>query len=238
MPGRTRRGVSASAGWSGKSTGNRLDVSANAVKIDSKVSRMSTFDGRCSVASANSPGRRPKRSQARAARARSRFAKSVSIITLPTSTIRSASIPARVRLSTPDGSEDEEPVGERVGDDAVQLLGHRAVEAPQARFDMRQRANGVSTAASAAATVDVTSPTTTTQSGRISRNSGLQSPHDLGRLRDARCRSRLPGWRPATGFPARGKTPRSSARRSAAPCARWPARRRAAAKARATAPPS
>ena len=33
---------------------------------------------------------------------------------------------------------DEEPVGQGVGDDAVQLLGHRAVETPQSRFNMRE----------------------------------------------------------------------------------------------------
>ncbi len=125
-------------GWSGNRTGNRLDVSSNAVKIDSKFSRTSTFDGRCSVASANSPGRRPKRSQARdragpfevrQERVNHHVADEHDSLWLDS---RAREVGDARRLG------DEEPVGQRVGDDAVQLLGHRAVEAPQARLDVRE----------------------------------------------------------------------------------------------------
>ena len=71
---------------------------------------------------------------------------------------------------------DEQEVGDRVAEDAVDLLGHRPVEAAQAGFDvghLRPASVRVATfaAASAQAMVEFTSPTTTTRSGSCSYSS-------------------------------------------------------------------
>ncbi len=59
-----------------------------------------------------------------------------------------------------------------VDDDPVDLLGHLAVEAPKARLDVGDRDAQASSAQSAAASVELTSPGTTTRSGRSSRRTG------------------------------------------------------------------
>ena len=63
----------------------------------------------------------------------------MSIIVLPTNRIRRSSTPSARRLSLGLGRVQEEQLGEVVGDDPVDLLGHRPVEAAQAGLDVGDR---------------------------------------------------------------------------------------------------
>ena len=84
--------------------------------------------------------RAPVRAQAVGRVAIGRIATSVSIIVLPTKWMRCVGrAPRAAGCSRASGECDEEQVGDRVGDDAVDLLGHRAVEAAQARLDVADR---------------------------------------------------------------------------------------------------
>ncbi len=87
---------------------------------------------------------------------------------------------------------DEEQIRDLIDDDAVDFLRHRAVEAAQSRFDMND-GNSFLLATRAAASVELTSPTTTTASGFISSSTArapasacLSVPRDS----PSRCRGR------------------------------------------------
>ena len=70
---------------------------------------------------------------------RSRFCSSASTITLPTKWTLSAGTPSQIRLVTALRSVANSRSDDRVGGDAVDLLGHLAVEAAQAGLDVRHR---------------------------------------------------------------------------------------------------
>ena len=75
---------------------------------------------------------------------------------------------------------NEKHIGNRIGDQPVDLFGHGPVEAPQASF----RVNNVDAqflGDEAPATVEFTSPTTMTPRGDPPED-GLQTPHDFGGL--------------------------------------------------------
>jgi hypothetical protein len=73
-----------------------------------------------------------------------------------------------------------EAVGDLVGEHAVDLFGHAAVVAAQAGLDVHHR-HPFFTATSAQASVELTSPTTSTQDGGA-RPARLEALHHLGRL--------------------------------------------------------
>ena len=70
---------------------------------------------------------------------RSRFCSSASTITLPTKWTLSAGTPSQIRLVDRLALGREQQVRHRVGGDAVDLLGHLAVEAAQAGLDVGHR---------------------------------------------------------------------------------------------------
>ena len=86
--------------------------------------------------------------------------------------IRSAAIPSRARFVVASGGVREEQVGELVGEDPVDLLRHRPVEAAQPRLDVARSGSAASRRTSAAARVELTSPGTITSSGRSSISIG------------------------------------------------------------------
>ena len=97
----------------------------------------STSAGRCSVTSTYFPGSRPRARRRSSARKRGSKATSESIIVLPTKWTRLASMPSRREVVDGLVRVREQQVGELVGHDAVDLLGHRAIEAAQPGLDVR-----------------------------------------------------------------------------------------------------
>ena len=80
----------------------------------------------------------------------------------------------------------EQQVRDLVGDDPVDLLGHRAVEAAQAGLDVADAGCSSLAAASAAASVELTSPGTITRSGSLASSTGSMPLHHARRLRRVR----------------------------------------------------
>ena len=101
----------------------------------------------------------------------SRHASKVSIMTLPTRKMRSSGDSFAPQVLHPARLGHEQPVADRVGEDAVDLLGHGAVEAAQARLDVGHR-DAQLDGRQAQAIVELTSPTTTTASGFCSSTTG------------------------------------------------------------------
>ncbi len=91
-------------GCTGNTSGTSPAIDAIAPKSRSSVAPSSTLLGRCSVRTPYSCGRKPSRAGTSSATARSRWASSVSIITLPTMNTFSSGTPSRCRFSRPDGS--------------------------------------------------------------------------------------------------------------------------------------
>ncbi len=125
-------------GWTGKTTGISAATRSSAA-IASPSSGPSTSAGRCRVTSRNEPGSTPAARAAPRSRNRCSSATRVSIIVLPTNRNPRSSTPSARRLSSRLGRVQEEQLGEVIGDDPVDLLRHRAVEAPQPGLDVADR---------------------------------------------------------------------------------------------------
>ena len=151
----------------GKTTGARRASAASAVDDARRSwSRSSTFDGRCSVTSTYSPSAHAEplpRRRGRAPRGSKR--RSESIIVLPTkcTALRIDAFGGEVRRGL--GAVGEEQVREPVGEDAVDLLGHRPVAGAQAGLDVRHRHRRASAPPARTASVELTSPPTHDQVG-------------------------------------------------------------------------
>ncbi len=92
----------------------------------------------------------------------------------------------RFSFASSDGREQQ--VGDGIGHDAIDLLGHGAVEAAQARLDVGDLDAQLG-ATSVQAMVELTSPTTTTQSGFSSQADRLELDHDVRGLHRVRAGS-------------------------------------------------
>ena len=115
---------------------------------------------------------------------------SESIITLPTKCTR-AGVDAFAREVVRGGALGRvEPVGDLVGQHAVDLLGHLAVEAAQARLDVHDRhALLARDEAAGQRRVDVADDDHAARAELV--DDRLEAPHDLGRLHRVRARADL-----------------------------------------------
>ena len=127
-------------GWTGKTTGISRGQRGAAAAIVSPSSGPSTRAGRCRVTSSVAAGLDARAAPPRpAARKRSSSATRVSIIVLPTKCMRSSAMPSARRFSTASSLCRKSSSEKLVGDDPVDLLGHRPVEAAQAGLDVGDR---------------------------------------------------------------------------------------------------
>ena len=113
---------------------------------------------------------------------------SVSIITLPTRKTFSVgdALAPQVLHAALLGAEQQ--VADRVGQDAVDLLGHRRGRSCAGPASTWTSLTPSLTATSPQAIVLLTSPTTSTASGLLLQHDRLEGLHDLGGLHGVRCR--------------------------------------------------
>ena len=141
----------------------------------------STFDGRCSVTSRYSPSDTPCVVQA--ARLRAAALEAPQRVDHRVAHVADAAgvdaLARQVLLGL--GAVREQDVGEAVGEDAVDLLGHVPVARAQPGLEVGDRDVSFA-AASAQASVELTSPATTTSAGRSSSRMLLEGDQDLAGL--------------------------------------------------------
>ena len=112
----------------------------------------------------------------------------MSIITLPTKRMRSVGDALAAQVLVRVRARREQEVGERVGDEPIDLLGHRAVEGAEARLDVGDADAELRRPTSVQAIVEFTSPTTTSQSGANACSTGSKRS-----ITCAVCAAWLPG---------------------------------------------
>ena len=161
-------------GCTGKTTGSSAPISRSPWSTSRRSSASSTLAGRCRVTSAYPPLRRPIPATIGRALAASRCATSVSIMTLPTNAILAGSTPSLRRLA----SASRDGVNRR---SASWSVTRRLISSGMVRSRERRPASTWATRTPslahtrAQATVELTSPTTTTQSGCHSRTTGSKA---------------------------------------------------------------
>ena len=158
-------------GWTGKTIGSRRPIVRSAPSSSSSTSGSSTLAGRCRVRTANGRPVRRSRSTIVEALQRIRDASRASAMTLPTKWIFSGAAPSRRRLARAPSS-----VMNRTS--ATASVSTRLISSGIVRSKLRRPASTWTTgmpsftAVRVAASVEFTSPTTSTASGRDAVSTG------------------------------------------------------------------
>ena len=161
------------------------------------------------------------------ARKRSSSATRVSIIVLPTKCMRSSAMPSARRFSIASSLCRKRRSENSVGDDPVDLLGHRAVEAAQAGLDVGDRDAHLGRGQRRGqGRVDVAGDDH--EVGLLPRAARARGAPSCGPSAPRGCRSRPRACGRARACPAPRRRPPTSAGRSAGRCGRSRACRRAA----------